>query len=63
MAPGSEGKAAQPNTVFFPWDNLGWYEIGCYGGGVLRGASTPHIDQLAAEGLRLLNFNVEALPV
>jgi arylsulfatase len=29
-------------------------------GGVLRGAPTPRIDKLAAEGLRLLNFNVEA---
>jgi arylsulfatase A-like enzyme len=28
--------------------------------GILRGAPTPRIDRLAAEGLRLLNFNVEA---
>ncbi len=50
----------QPNIVFFFWDNLAWGEVGCYGGGVLRGAPTPRIDQLAADGLRLLNFNVEA---
>jgi arylsulfatase A-like enzyme len=50
----------QPNIVFFYWDNLGWGELGCYGGGVLRGAPTPRIDGLAAEGRRLLNFNVEA---
>ncbi len=50
----------QPNIVFFFWDNLGWGELGCYGGGVLRGAPTPRIDSLASEGLRLLNFNVEA---
>jgi arylsulfatase len=50
----------QPNIVMFFWDNLGWGEVGCYGGGVLRGAPTPRIDRLAAEGLRLLNFNVEA---
>lgn len=41
-------------------DNLGYGELGCYGGGVLRGAPTPRIDGLAAEGTRLLNFNVEA---
>jgi arylsulfatase len=41
-------------------DNLGWGELGCYGGGALRGAPTPRIDALAAEGLRLLNFNVES---
>ena len=50
----------QPNIVFFLWDNLAWGEVGCYGGGVLRGAPTPRIDALAAEGLQLLNFNVEA---
>ena len=50
----------QPNIVFFFWDNFGWGELGCYGGGVLRGAPTPRIDALAAEGLKLLNFNVEA---
>jgi arylsulfatase A-like enzyme len=50
----------QPNIVCFYWDNLGWGEVGCYGGGVLRGAPTPRIDGLAAEGMKLLNFNVEA---
>jgi arylsulfatase len=52
--------ATQPNIVVFFWDNLGWGEVGCYGGGILRGAPTPRIDALAAEGHRLLNFNVEA---
>lgn len=41
-------------------DNLGYGELGVYGGGILRGAPTPRIDNLAAEGMRLLNFNVEA---
>jgi len=41
-------------------DNLGWGEVGTYGGGILRGAETPRIDTLAAEGMKLLNFNVEA---
>jgi arylsulfatase len=41
-------------------DNLGWGELGCYGGGALRGAPTPRIDRLAAEGLLLQNFNVES---
>ena len=50
----------QPNIVVFWWDNFGWGELGCYGGGVLRGAPTPRIDKIAGEGLKLLNFNVEA---
>jgi arylsulfatase len=29
-------------------------------GGIIRGAPTPQLDKLAAEGLRLTNFNVEA---
>jgi arylsulfatase len=41
-------------------DNLGWGEPGCYGGGALRGAPTPHIDRLAEQGIRLQNFNVES---
>ncbi|MDH5534450.1 MAG: arylsulfatase [Betaproteobacteria bacterium] len=52
--------AQRPNIVLILADNLGWGELGCYGGGELRGAATPRIDALAAEGLRLLNFNVES---
>lgn len=51
---------SKPNIVFILADNLGYGELGCYGGGILRGAPTPRIDKLAAEGMRLLNFNVEA---
>lgn len=50
----------RPNIVFVLADNLGWGELGCYGGGILRGAPTPRIDALAAQGLRLTNFNVES---
>jgi arylsulfatase A-like enzyme len=48
------------NIVLVLADNLGWGELGCYGGGALRGAPTPRIDQLAGEGLQCLNFNVES---
>ncbi|UCH64585.1 MAG: arylsulfatase [Ignavibacterium sp.] len=50
----------KPNIVLIFMDNFGWGELGCYGGGILRGAPTPRIDKLADEGMRLLNFNVEA---
>jgi len=50
----------KPNIVFMFMDNLGYGELGVYGGGILRGAPTPRIDQLAGEGMRLLNFNVES---
>ena len=50
----------KPNIVLIVADNLGWGELGCYGGGALRGAPTPNIDRLASEGLLLQNFNVES---
>ena len=50
----------QPNVVLVFMDNFGWGELGTYGGGILRGAPTPRIDSIAAEGMKLLNFNVEA---
>jgi arylsulfatase len=49
----------KPNIVLVFLDNFGWGEPGFNGGGIIRGAATPRLDQLAAEGLRLTNFNVE----
>ena len=40
----------KPNIVFIMADNLGYGEIGVYGGGILRGAPTPRIDKLAIGG-------------
>jgi arylsulfatase len=50
----------RPNIVLVLADNLGWGELGCYGGGTIRGAPTPCIDALARQGTQLLNFNVES---
>lgn len=49
--------AARPNIVLIFPDNLGWGEVGVYGS--VRGVPTPRIDKMAAEGIRLNNFNVE----
>ncbi len=51
---------SKPNIVFVFLDNFGWGEPGFNGGGIIRGAATPEMDALAADGLRLTNFNVEA---
>ena len=40
----------RPNVIYFHVDNLGYGELGCYGGGILRGAETRRIDQFAREG-------------
>ena len=52
--------AQKPNILFMLVDNLGYGELGIYGGGATRGAPTPRIDKLASEGLRLTNMNMEA---
>jgi len=51
--------AGRPNILFILTDNLGYGEVGAYGGGITRGVPTPRIDSLADEGLRLTNMNME----
>jgi arylsulfatase A-like enzyme len=53
-------EAEKPNIVLVLMDNFGYGEVGVYGGGVLRGAPTPNIDSIAADGFQLTNYNVEA---
>jgi arylsulfatase A-like enzyme len=50
----------KPNVVFILGDNIGYGDMGPYGGGELRGYPTPRVDQLAREGLRLTQFLVES---
>jgi arylsulfatase A-like enzyme len=59
-AASAAGTTQRPNIVFMMVDNLGYGDVGVYGGGDVRGAPTPRLDQLAAEGMRFTNFNVEA---
>jgi hypothetical protein len=44
----------KPNVVIMLVDNLGWGELGVYGGGILRGAETPRLDQPTAEDLDVM---------
>ena len=44
--------AAKPNVVILLADDLGYQDVGCYGGPV----KTPAIDQLAAGGARFTDF-------
>ncbi len=45
----------RPNIVFVFADDWGWGDLGCYGHPYVR---TPHLDALAAEGLRFTQFYV-----
>ena len=51
--------AAAPNVVLMLADNVGWGDIGAYGGGEMRGMPTPRIDSIAAQGLQMTQFLVE----
>jgi arylsulfatase A-like enzyme/dienelactone hydrolase len=44
-----------PNVVVIFADDLGYADLGCYGG---HPDATPHLDRLAAEGTRFTNFYV-----
>ncbi|WP_300455601.1 sulfatase-like hydrolase/transferase [Desulfobacula sp.] len=52
-------KADKPNVVLMLSDNVGWGDIGAFGGGEVRGMPTPNIDKLASEGMQLTQFFVE----
>ena len=47
----------RPNIVYIVADDLGYGELGCYGG---RDIPTPHLDALAAGGVRFTNGYVTA---
>lgn len=47
-----------PNIVFILADDLGWGDVGCYG---QEKIATPHLDRLAADGMRFTNAYAEDL--
>lgn len=55
QAAAGASRAAQPNLVFLLADDLRLDALGCYGNGLVR---TPHLDRLAAEGVRFTNHFV-----
>lgn len=55
-----KGATNKPNVVFILADNVGYGDMGPYGGGEVRGYQTPNVDKLAKEGLKLDQYLVEA---
>ncbi len=48
------GAAERPNFVIIMADDLGYGDIGCYGS---QRINTPHLDRMAGEGMRLVDFH------
>lgn len=51
--PPAAGRARLPNLVLVFVDDMGWGDLGVQGA---RGFSTPHLDAMAKEGVRLTDF-------
>ncbi|MBE8714433.1 arylsulfatase [Sphingobacterium hungaricum] len=49
----AQDNVRKPNIVFILADDLGYGDLGAYGQAKIK---TPHIDQLAKEGMRFTNF-------
>ena len=59
LAPSCTSKPEQqlPNFIVIFADDLGYGDLGCYGSAKHR---TPHIDQMAEEGVRFTDFYVSS---
>lgn len=55
--PGAALAAPRPNFIVILADDLGYGDLGCYGHPTIR---TPHLDRLAADGLRATSFYAAA---
>ena len=52
VVPGNERPAPRPNIIVILSDDMGYSDLGCYGGEI----ETPTLDRLAANGLRYTRF-------
>src|SRR5438046_8531783 len=52
LAPALAAAADRPDILVILCDDMGFCDIGCYGSEI----QTPHLDKLAAEGLRFTQF-------
>ena len=51
--PSKETVLSKPNIIYIMADDLGYGGLGCYGQKLIK---TPHIDQMAREGMRFTDF-------
>jgi len=51
----SAAPAPKPNILLVFMDNVGYGDLGCYGNAAVK---TPHMDRLAADGVRCTDFYI-----
>jgi arylsulfatase A-like enzyme len=51
-----DGHGTKPNIILIVGDDVGWGDLGVYGGGLNRGIPTPNLDRLADEGMTFFTF-------
>lgn len=56
-APVKRAKPGSPNIVVLYMDDMGYADLGCYGSEI----ATPHIDAIAARGLRLNHYTTHPI--
>jgi len=53
LGAGAQAKVDKPNFIVIFTDDQGYEDLGCFGSETIK---TPHIDQMAKEGLKLTSF-------
>src|SRR5512147_180864 len=56
VAPGFTLAASKPNILLIMGDDVGYGDLGPYGGGEGRGMPTPNLERLANEGMTFFSF-------
>ena len=53
-------QGSKPNILLIVADDVGWGDLGPYGGGEGRGQATPNFDKMAAQGMTFFSFYGQA---
>ena len=51
-----QARGSKPNIILIVGDDVGWGDLGVYGGGEGRGIPTPNFDRSATEGMTFFSF-------